>query len=91
MARNPLLIEQDRDREAARHRPGVDHDAFREALTKNPLPCLWGTMALEYRQRLIGLRNSGYLKTVDAAWWNKPLSDPVLAEAEVTPEMLVPM
>ena len=47
--------------------PGVDHDAFREALTKNPLPCLWRTMAVEYRQRLIGLRNSGYLKTVDAS------------------------
>ena len=82
---------EDRFRDAGQLRPGVDHDAFREALTKNPLPCLWRRMAVEYRQRLIGLRNSGYLKTVDSAWWNKPLSDEVLAEAESTPEMLVPL
>ena len=41
-----------------------------------------GRWHVEHRQRPIGLRNSGYLKTVDATWWNRPLSDPVLAEAE---------
>ena len=48
-------------------------------------------MAVEYRQRLLGLRNSGYLKTLDASWWNKPLSDPVLAGAEDAPEVLAPL
>jgi hypothetical protein len=82
---------EDRFRDPYQLRPGADHDSFREALTKNPLPCLWRAMALEYRQRLIGLRNSGYLKTVDATWWNRPLSDPVLAEAEGASDVLAPL
>ncbi len=86
-----LRESEDRFRDPNQIRPGVDQDAFREALAKNPLPCLWRTMAVEYRQRLIGLRNSGYLKTVDAAWWNKPLSEPVLAEAEEAPQVLAPL
>ena len=40
-----LRDSEDRFRDPDQLRPGVDHDAFREALTKNPLPCLWRTMA----------------------------------------------
>jgi hypothetical protein len=86
-----LRDSEDRFRDPDQLRPGVDHDAFREALAKNPLPCLWRTMALQYRQRLIGLRNSGYLKAVDSSWWNKPLSDPVLADAEQASDVLAPL
>jgi hypothetical protein len=86
-----LRESEDRFRDPSQLRPGVDPDAFRQALTKNPLPCLWRRMAVEYKQRLIGLRNSGYLKTVDAAWWNKPLADPVLAGAEDAPDVLAPL
>src|SRR5262249_56074086 len=57
-----LRDSEDRFRDPGQLRPGVNHDAFREALTKNPLPCLWRSMAVEYRQRLIGLRNSAYLQ-----------------------------
>ena len=35
-----LRDSEDRSRDPDQLRPGVDHDAFREALTKNPLPCL---------------------------------------------------
>jgi hypothetical protein len=48
-------------------------------------------MALAYRQRLVGLRSSGYLKNVDAAWWNQTLADSLLAEAEETGETLRPL
>jgi len=82
---------EDRFRDPAQLRPGVDPQSFREALTKSPLPSLWRRMAQVYRQRLLGLQRSGYLKTVDPAWWNKPLSDPILALADAAPDVLAPI
>jgi hypothetical protein len=82
---------EDRFRDPAQLRPGVDPQSFREALAKSPLPSLWRRMAQVYRQRLLGLQRSGYLKTVDPAWWNKPLSDPILVEAEAAPDVLAPL
>ena len=49
------------------------------------------TMAAAVPAATVGLRNSGYLKTVDPSWWNKPLSDPVLADAEQASDVLAPL
>ena len=65
-------------RDPSRLRAGLDPARFREKLEAARLPCLWRRIALRYRGRLEGLRHSGYLRNVDAAWWDRTLHNPLL-------------
>ena len=45
------------------------------------LPCLWRHLALRYRQRLGGLRASGYLPHLTDEWWDETIYSPILHDA----------
>jgi hypothetical protein len=78
-------------RNPGRLRAGVDPARFRETLAAARLPCLWRRMALRYRDRLEGLRHSGYLRNVDAAWWDRTLHNPFLtSQLDAESELLTP-
>jgi GTPase SAR1 family protein len=57
-------------------------EVFVSALEDLKIPCLWRRMALRYLDRLVGLRKSGYLKSIDASWWDAKLSCAIFDEAE---------
>jgi hypothetical protein len=82
---------EDAFRDPKKLRPDVSGDNFREVLHKRQLPCLWRGMTLGYRGRLIGLQQSGYLKTIDTRWWDRILGDPLLVGVESAESALVPL
>jgi hypothetical protein len=69
---------ESRFRDPAQLRAGVDPARFREKLETARLPCLWRRIAARYLERLKGLKHSGYLKHVEASWWTRILTDPLL-------------
>jgi hypothetical protein len=65
-------------------------EPFVKALESLKLVCLWKHMALRYQDRLIGLKESGYLRTIDPGWWESTLENPLLIQAKEAPESLGP-
>jgi hypothetical protein len=65
-------------------------EAFATALELLKVVCLWKPMALRYQERLVGLRESGYLRTIDPAWWNSTIGSPLFVQAREAPEYLKP-
>jgi hypothetical protein len=47
-------------------------------------------MALRYQDRLVGLRGSGYLRSIDPAWWDAAIGSPLFVQAREAPEYLKP-
>jgi hypothetical protein len=72
-------------------RAGIDRNNFIGMLVTRKLPSLWRGMTLGYRNRLVGLEQSGYLRTIDARWWARILADPLFAAVDaVAPVLLAP-
>jgi hypothetical protein len=65
-------------------------DTLIQALGSLKLVCLWKHMALRYQDRLIGLRESGYLRTIDPAWWDSTIGSPLFLQAREVGEFLGP-
>ncbi len=63
-------------------------DIFARALDDLRIPCLWKRMAVRYLDRLIGLRRSGFLKQIDAKWWDAAIADSIFAHADREEEYL---
>jgi hypothetical protein len=63
-------------------------ESFVKALSSLNLVCLWKPMALRYQERLVGLRESGYLRTIDAAWWDSVIGNAIFFQAQRAPEHL---
>ncbi len=80
--------EQFRDPKLVMNTPSDD---FILALETLKLVCLWKHMALRYQDRLIGLRESGYLRTIDPAWWDSMIGDSLFVESRGAPEFLEPL
>ena len=76
-----------RDPKLVAHVPG---DVFGKALESLKLVCLWKPMALRYHDRLVGLRDSGYLRTIDPGWWDATLGNPLFVQARTADEFLSP-
>ena len=56
-------------------------ETFIKAIESLKLVCLWKPMALRYRDRLIGLMESGYLRTVNPEWWESTIGAPLFVQA----------
>jgi hypothetical protein len=54
---------------------------FASKLEPVAIPCLWQHLATRYRQRLVGLRTSGYLAHLPSDWWDDAVQSQVLVEA----------
>jgi hypothetical protein len=67
----------------------VSAGTLAQALGALQLDCLWVRMALRYQERLVGLRESGFLRSVDADWWETTLANPLFAAAQAAPRHLV--
>jgi hypothetical protein len=67
----------------------VEPDLFAYTLRVSQLPALWKRIALRYRDRLQGLRESSYLRHVPSAWWKEILQRRILAEAADSAEYLL--
>jgi hypothetical protein len=65
-------------------------ETFIKALESLKLVCLWKHMALRYQDRLIGLKASGYLRTIDPGWWEATLGNALFIQAREAPEFLGP-
>ena len=65
-------------------------EAFITALETLRPVCLWRHMALRYQDRLIGLMESGYLRTIDPSWWDSVIGNPLFLQAREAPEFLRP-
>jgi hypothetical protein len=76
--RNPALVMR------------VSGETLAQALQALRLDCLWARMAMRYHERLVGLRDSGFLRSIEPAWWESTLSAPILADARQAPRYLVP-
>jgi hypothetical protein len=68
----------------------VPGDVFIKGLESLRIACLWKHMALRYHDRLLGLRDSGYLRTIDPGWWDATLGNPIFVQARTADEFLNP-
>jgi hypothetical protein len=68
----------------------VSGDVFIKALESLRLVCLWKHMALRYHDRLVGLRDSGYLRAIEPGWWETTLGNPVFEQARAADDVLRP-
>lgn len=65
-------------------------EVFIKALESLRIACLWKPMALRYHDRLVGLRDSGYLRTIDPDWWDATIGDPLFDLARQADDWLRP-
>jgi hypothetical protein len=77
-----------RDPKLVANTPG---DVFIKALESLKLVCLWKHMALRYHDRLVGLKESGYLRTIEPGWWETVLGNPIFQQAREAGEYLSPL
>jgi hypothetical protein len=66
-------------------------ESFVKALESLKLACLWKQMALRYHDRLLGLKGSGYLRTIDPHWWDSTIASPLFESAKDAPDHLRPL
>jgi hypothetical protein len=68
----------------------VPAEVFIKALESLKILCLWKPMSLRYHDRLSGLRDSGYLRTIDPAWWDGTLGHSLFIQAKEASDVLRP-